>query len=83
MRVGGSACELKIDPKRLRKKIKNDIEKRRKKNSDKKSIKSAKKSAFGPARDIPPELKPRWGEPPLVTSGRRRVDGRGVAPVGG
>ena len=54
MRVGEGAWELKIDPKRSRKKIKNDIEKRRKKNSDKKSIKSAKKSAFGPARETSP-----------------------------
>ena len=28
MRVGGSVWELKIDPKRLREEIKNDIEKR-------------------------------------------------------
>ena len=54
LRIGGSVWELKIDPKRSRKKIKNDIEKRRKKNSDKKSIKSAKKSAFGPARETSP-----------------------------
>ena len=31
------------------------------------------KERFWPrTRDIPPELKPRWGEPPLVTSGRER-----------
>ena len=65
MKVGGSVWELKIDPKRSRKKIKNDIEKRRKKNSDKKSIKSAKKSAFGPARETsPPNRSP---------DGRRQV----------
>ena len=45
MRVGGSAWELKIDPKRLRKKIKNDIEKRRTKRGEKKSIKNDKKSS--------------------------------------
>ena len=44
MRVGGSIWELKIDPKRLRKEIKNDIEKRRKKRDEKKSIKSDKES---------------------------------------
>ena len=33
--VGGSVWELKIDPKRLREEIKNDIEKRRKKNKQK------------------------------------------------
>ena len=38
---GGSVWELKIDPKRLREEIKNDIEKRRKKKT-KKSIKSDK-----------------------------------------
>ena len=84
MRVGGSVWELKIDPKRSRKKIKNDIEKRRKKNSDKKSIKSAKKSAFGPARETSPPKATFWL--PAVGSGRERsgaVDGRGVAPVGG
>ena len=43
LRVGGSAWKLKIDPKRLRKKIKNDIEKRRTKIGDKKSIKDHKK----------------------------------------
>ena len=43
MRVGGSVWELKIDPKRLREEIKNDIEKRRKKKDEKKSIKSDKK----------------------------------------
>ena len=43
LRVGGSAWELKIDPKRLRKKIKNAIEKRRTKRDGKKSIKSDKK----------------------------------------
>ena len=68
--MGGSVWELKIDPKRSRKKIKNDIEKRRKKNSDKKSIKSAKKSAFGPARGASHLY------PPAVGSGRRK--GRGA-----
>ena len=62
--------ELKIDPKRSRKKIKNDIEKRRKKNSDKKSIKSAKKSVFAPARKKSHLWLPAFG------SGRRK--GRGA-----
>ena len=44
MRVGRSVWELKIDPKRFREEIKNDIEKRRKKRDEKKSIKSDKKS---------------------------------------
>ena len=44
MRVGGSVWELKIDPKRLREEIKNDIEKRRTKRHEKKSIKNDKKS---------------------------------------
>ena len=43
MRVGGSAWELKIDPKRVRKKIKYDIEKRRTKRGEKKSINNDKK----------------------------------------
>ena len=70
MKVGWSVWGLKIDPKRSRKKIKNDIEKRRKKNSDKKSIKSAKKSAFAPAR------KKSHLFSPAVGSGRRK--GRGA-----
>ena len=44
MRVGGSAWELKIDPKRLREEIKNDIERRRQKIDEKKSIENDKKS---------------------------------------
>ena len=44
MRVGGSIWELKIDPKRFRKEIKNDIERRRTKRDEKKSIKNDKKS---------------------------------------
>ena len=44
LRVGGSVWELKIDPKRLREEIKNDIERRRKKKYEKKSITSDKKS---------------------------------------
>ena len=43
-RVGGSVWELKIDPKRLREEIKNDIERRRKKRSEKKTIENDKKS---------------------------------------
>ena len=45
LRVGGSAWEFKIDPKRFRKKIKNDIENRRTKRGEKKSIKNDKKSS--------------------------------------
>ena len=45
MRVGGSAWELKIDPKRLRKKIENDIGKRRTNISENKSTKGDKKSS--------------------------------------
>ncbi len=37
--------ELKIDPKRLRKEIKNEIEKRRTKRNEKKSINNDKKSS--------------------------------------
>ena len=44
LRVGGSAWELKIDPKRFREKIKNDIEKRNTKRDENKSIKNDKKS---------------------------------------
>ena len=44
LRVGGSAWELKIDPERFRKKIKNDIEKRSKKIDEHKSIMNDKKS---------------------------------------
>ena len=43
LRVGGSVWDVKIDPKRLRKEIKNIIEKRRTKIGDKKSIKDHKK----------------------------------------
>ena len=45
MRVGRSVWELKIDPKRLREEIKNDIEKRRKKRDEQKSIENDKKSS--------------------------------------
>ena len=44
MRVGGSVWEFKIDPKRLREEIKNDIEIRRQKIDEKKTIKNDKKS---------------------------------------
>ena len=43
--VGGSVWELKIDPKRLREEIKNDIEKRRKKKT--KKYTQSKKNALG------------------------------------
>ena len=45
MRVGGSVWELNIDPKRLREEIKNDIEKRRKKRYEQKTINNDKKSS--------------------------------------
>ena len=45
LRVGGSAWELKIDPKRLRKKEKNDIEKITKKRDENKRINSEKNSS--------------------------------------
>ena len=45
LRVGGSVWELKIDPKRFREKIKNDIEERRTKRSEKESINNEKKSS--------------------------------------
>ena len=44
LRVGGSVWEFKIDPKRFREEIKNDIEKRRKKRDENKSLKGGKKS---------------------------------------
>ena len=44
LRVGGSVWELKIDPKRFREEIKNDIERRRSKIDEKKTIKNEKKS---------------------------------------
>ena len=40
MRVGGSAWELKIDPKRARKKIKYDIEERQTKINEKEAARS-------------------------------------------
>ena len=40
--VGGSVWELKIDPKRLREEIKNDIEKRRKKKNKKGASRATK-----------------------------------------
>ena len=40
--VGGSVWELKIDPKRLREEIKNDIEKRRKKKNEKNTPRAKK-----------------------------------------
>ena len=45
MRVGGSAWELKIDPRRLRKKRNNDIEKRRTKIDEEKNIENDKKGS--------------------------------------
>ena len=45
LRVGGSLWELNIDPKRLRKEIKNDIEKQRKRRDENKSFKGDKKSS--------------------------------------
>ena len=45
MRVGGSVWELKIDPKRLREEIKNDIEKQRKKRDEHKNFKGEQKTA--------------------------------------
>ena len=45
LRVGWSAWELKIDPKRLRKKIKTTSKKRITKRGEKKSIKNDKKSS--------------------------------------
>ena len=44
LRVARSVWELKIDPKRFRKEIKNDIERRRSKIDEKKTIKNDKKS---------------------------------------
>ena len=41
--MGGSVWELKIDPKRLREEMKNDIELRRRNRDEKKSIKSDKR----------------------------------------
>ena len=43
MRVGGSAWELKIDPKRSRKKIKDDIEERRTNMNEKKQPEASKR----------------------------------------
>ena len=43
--MGGSVWELKIDPKRLREGLKNDIEQRRKKRDEKKRLKGDKKSS--------------------------------------
>ena len=43
MRVGGSAWEFKIDPKRARKKIKDDIEERRTKIHEKKQPEASKR----------------------------------------
>ena len=45
LRVGVSAWELKIDRTRLRKKMKNDIEKRGTNRGEKNSIKSDKQSS--------------------------------------
>ena len=43
MRVGGFAWELKIDPKRPRKKIKDDIEERRTNMNEKKQPEASKR----------------------------------------
>ena len=55
MRVGGSAWELKINPKRPQKKIKDDIEERKtqrnKKQQPKASKRGPKEFAFRRARD--------------------------------
>ena len=45
LRVGGSAWELNVDPRRLRKKRNNDIEKRRTKRDEEKSIENDKKGS--------------------------------------
>ena len=44
LRVGGSAWELKIDPKKFREERKHDLEKRLKKKGEEKTIKNDKKS---------------------------------------
>ena len=61
--VGGSVWELKIDPKRLREEIKNDIEKKERKTKNKKNIKSDKNAlgSNGP-KDFRSSGAPR--EPP-------------------
>ena len=51
MRVGGSAWELKIDPKRLRQKITYDIDDRRTKRNEKKQQGASKRSP----REFPDE----------------------------
>ena len=57
MRVGGSACELTIDAKRHRKKIKYDIEERKTKINEKKQPEASKR---GP-REFPDESgSPLW-----------------------
>ena len=44
MRVGGSAWELKIDPKRLRKKIKSGIEKKKRKEAKIRASRTTKRA---------------------------------------
>ena len=53
--VGGSAWELKIDPKRPRKKIKDDIEERRTKRNEKKQQEASKRG--------PKEFQDKSGSP--------------------
>ena len=57
MRVGGSAWELKIDPKRLRKQIKDDIEERRTKINEKKQPEASKR---GPIKFQDESGSPLW-----------------------
>ena len=57
MRVGGSACELKIDAKRHRKKIKDDIEERRTKINEKKQLEASKR---GPIKFQEESGSPLW-----------------------
>ena len=43
--MGGSVWELKIDPKRLREEIKNDIERRRKKKDKKRASRATRRAS--------------------------------------
>ena len=43
--MGGSVYEFKIDPKRLREEIKNDIERRRKKRDEKRASRTTKRGS--------------------------------------
>ena len=61
MKVGRSVWELKIDPKRFREEIKNDIEKQRKKREEKKEHQRQQKEFQKALAPFDPATRKRKG----------------------